>query len=138
MDIHQEEFSRKADKRFLFYKRYEHLNGKNKSRTKFWRGFFYDWMLGYGYGILNSLVVTIIMLIGFAMLMLGEAQHNEKVVLNPIEMVYFSIVSFTTVGYGEITPLHESFALSMTIGFLFLSVAWGAIVTAVIVKRLVR
>ncbi|WP_458576311.1 ion channel [Aliamphritea spongicola] len=95
-------------------------------------------MLGYGYGILNSLIVTLALLISFAILMLGQAQSNSRTHLDFIEMIYFSIVSFTTVGYGEITPIHETFALSITIAFLFLSVAWGAIVTAVIVKRLVR
>ena len=134
--MHQEDFAMVADVKFQFYKRYEYLFGKNKKPIKFTIGLLYDICLGYGYGIWSALITTCFFILLFAMLMLNDVStiHDHGF----LESIYFSVVSFTTVGYGEITPTRSVFALSVTTLFLFFSVVWGAIVTAVIVKRLVR
>lgn len=137
MNIHQKDFAMHADRRFRFYRRYEELLGRRKRPFKFLLGLAYDMMLGYGYGIMNCLTVTIGFIGLFAYLMAGYT--NLPIEAGPLEHIYYSIVSFTTVGYGEITPEHKyPFALMMTSAFLFLSIVWTAIVSAVIVKRLVN
>ncbi|WP_280565046.1 pentapeptide repeat-containing protein [Chromohalobacter sp. 48-RD10] len=137
MDIHQKDFAMHADRRFRFYRRYEELLGKKKRPLKFLLGLGYDLVLGYGYGITNCLVVTIGLILLFAYLMAGYT--NLPVGAGGIEHIYYSIVSFTTVGYGEVIPEQKHpVALVMTSVFLFLSVVWTAIVSAVVVKRVVN
>jgi uncharacterized protein YjbI with pentapeptide repeats len=135
-NIHQEDFAMHADKKFQFYRRYEYLFGKNKKPHRFVGGLFYDIVLGYGYGIWNTLFFTFLLVIIFALAMQQYTNLGHNATF--IESIYFSITSFSTVGYGEITPIRETIAHVITTAFLFLSVVWGAIVTAVIVKRLVK
>lgn len=137
MDMHQKDFAMHADRRFRFYRRYEELLGKNKRPIKFLLGLAYDLMLGYGYGVINCLVVTIGFIGLFAYLMTGYT--NLPSGAGALEHIYYSVVSFTTVGYGEVTPEQKyPIALMMTSAFLFLSIVWTAIVSAVVVKRLVN
>jgi hypothetical protein len=135
-NMHQEDFAMVADKQFQFYRRYDYLFGKQKKPFSFLNSLFYDIGLGYGYGIVNALIVTCFFIFIFAMVMMNQTTHTGH--FGVVESVYFAVVSFTTVGYGEITPAKNVFALMITTAFLFFSVVWGAIVTAVVVKRLVR
>jgi len=134
--MYQEDFAMEADRKFLFYRRYEYLFGKKKHPFRFLGGMFYDIALGYGYGVWNAIFVTCGFIAIFAFLMLSQTSLNNDAGI--LESIYFSVVSFTTVGYGEITPAKNVFALVVTTTFLFLSVVWGSIVTAVVVKRLVK
>ena len=118
----------------LKYVKYS-LFGKNKQCFYFIRGLFYDIILGCGYGIWNTLFFTFLLVIIFALVMQYSTNLESATFL---ESIYFSITSFSTVGYGEITPIRNTASYIITICFLFLSVVWGAIVTAVIVKRLVK
>ncbi len=97
-DMHQEKFAMHADNKFHFYLRYQYLFGKEKRRLKFLKGLIYDITLGNGYGIWNSLVLTVIFILMFAFAING--QISTKNAGNVIESLYFAIVSFTTVGYG--------------------------------------
>lgn len=135
-NLHQENFAMLADKKFQFYRRYEYLLGKRMRPFRFARGLLYDLTLGYGYGVLNALVVTGFVVAAFAFLI----QHQTTLGGDAgfIELIYFSVVSFTTVGYGEVRPIIRPLALIITTAFLFFSIVWGSLVTAVIVKRLVK
>ena len=135
-NLHQEKFAMLADKKFQFYRRYEYLFGKHKHPLRFTRGLLYDLTLGYGYGILNALIVTCFLIAIFAFLI----QHQTTIGGDAsfIELIYFAVVSFTTVGYGEVRPLLLPLPLFITTTFLFFSIVWGSLVTAVIVKRLVK
>lgn len=140
-DIHQEPFARSADRKYQFYRRYEYLNGRKKRPFRFFIGWLYDVLLGYGYGVLNSLISTCIFIVLFAVFMQSRTNHSNPHKLEPagfVEQIYFAVVSFTTVGYGEVTAIHSNLALVITTLFLFLSFVWGSLVTAVIVKRLVQ
>lgn len=134
-DMHQEVFAMRADRRFQFYRRYEYLRGQNPRPRKFIVGFLFDWLLGYGYGIKNALFVTLAMVVGFAYIIEGHFKEGGS---NFLKALYFSVVSFTTTGFGDITPKLEVLPISITIIFLLFSVAWCAIVTAIIVKRIVK
>lgn len=134
-DIHQEHFAMVADRSFQFYRRYEYLFGKKKRPFRFLASLFYDIALGYGYGIWNVSLVTCGLVALFAALMHLRTTPEAAGV---IEHIYFAVVSFTTVGYGDVTPIRSTAALVITTAFLFISVVWGSIVTAVIVKRLVK
>lgn len=134
-DMHQEEFAMYADIKFQFYQRYQHLRAKKPSLTKFIRSLAYDYFLGYGYGIKNTLLVTFAIILTFAYLVDGRMGRDG---VSFWEALYFSIVSFTTVGYGELTPSHDLLPLFITGSFLLISVGWCAVVTAIIVKRIVK
>ncbi|MCJ8315259.1 MAG: ion channel [Pseudomonadales bacterium] len=140
-DIHQEPFARSADRSYQFYRRYEYLNGRKKKPFRFFIGWLYAVLLGYGYGVLNSLISTCVFISLFAVLMQNRTSHSTSHLQEPagfVEHIYFAVVSFTTVGYGEVTAIHSNMALVITTIFLFLSFVWGSLVTAVIVKRLVQ
>lgn len=134
-DMHQEDFAMYADIRFQFYRRYQYLRAKKPNLTKFAGNLIYDYLLGYGYGIKNTLLVTLAIIFIFACLIDGRMGKEGA---NFWEALYFSVVSFTTVGYGEITPSHDLLPLFITGVFLLISVGWCAVVTAIIVKRIVK
>ncbi|WP_272533250.1 ion channel [Providencia sp. PROV212] len=135
-DMHQEKFAMQADKKFQFYKRYEYLRGQKLQLKKFFLSFLYDYTLGYGYGIKNALTVTLMLITGFAFLIQGHLIKGDN---DFFQALYFSIVSFTTVGYGDTTPeLNMILPMSITMAFLIISMIWFAVVTAIIVKRIVK
>lgn len=133
-DMHQDEFAMHADRKFQFYRRYQHLRGTTPRPSRFVTSLFFDYFLGYGYGIKNTLIVTTLSIFTFAFIIEGQLDKSSGF----LEAFYFTVVSFTTVGFGEITPLHNSLPLVFTIAFLLGSVAWCAVVTAIIVKRIVK
>ncbi|RON66203.1 ion channel [Pseudomonas fluorescens] len=134
-NMHQEKFAMDADRRFQFYRRYQHLYGRNPSIYKFVKGLLFDYFLGHGYGITNSLVVTAISILSFSWLLHGKLTPGKE---DFFETLYFTVVSLTTAGYGEITPRHEVIPLTITMILLLSSIAWCALVTAIIVKRIVK
>lgn len=136
MDLHQEAFAMVADKRFQFYRRYEYLFGKRRRPFQFFRSLFYDVFLGYGYGVTNVMIITSLAVVAFAWIMSHNSYLGEKSGI--IQSLYFSVVSYTTVGYGDVTPIQTTAALLITTLFLVFSVIWGSLVTAVVVKRLVK
>lgn len=133
--MHQEEFAMRADRRFQFYRRYQYLYGDTPNIFKFLKGFLFDYLLGHGYGIKNSLAMTVISILGFAWVLDGKLSAGGGTFF---EALYFTVVSLTTVGYGEITPRHEVIPLAITMLLLLSSIAWCAVVTAIIVKRIVK
>ncbi|RZI33348.1 ion channel [Pseudomonas orientalis] len=135
-DVHQEKFAMRADIKFLFYKRYENLFGQQKNIGKFITGFLFDILLGCGYGIVNVLFFTLTSIAGFAWLIKDFISPAENI--NLVKSLYFSIASFTTVGYGDLVPNKTDTALILTMIFLLSSVIWCALVTAIIVKRIVK
>ena len=134
-DMHQEEFAMHADIRFQFYMRYQYLRAKKPNLRKFASNLLYGFLLGYGYGIKNALLATLAIILTFTYLIDGRMGKDGT---NFLEAFYFSVVSFTTVGYGDLTPAHEILPLFITGTFLLISVGWCAVVTAIIVKRIVK
>ncbi|MNG30662.1 voltage-gated potassium channel [compost metagenome] len=79
--------------------------------------------------------MTVVSILGFAWLLDGKVSSEKGTFF---ETLYFTVVSLTTVGYGEITPRHEIIPLTVTMILLLSSIAWCAVVTAIIVKRIVK
>lgn len=133
-DMHQDEFAMHADIKFQFYLRYQHLLGTSPKPSRFVWSVFFDYFLGYGYGIKNTLVVTILSILAFSLMIEGQLTNGKGY----LEAFYFAVVSFTTVGFGDVTPSRSALPLVLTILFILGSVAWCAVVTAIIVKRIVK
>lgn len=133
--IYQDAFAMEADVRFRFYTRYVDLFKRLKP-SKYLQGVFYDVFLGSGYGVTNALVTTALLIAGFSYVIDGHIKPVGDT--GHFSSLYFSIVSFTTVGYGDSTPTADTVAMALTMFFLLLSVVWGAVVTAIIVKRIVK
>lgn len=134
-DMHQEKFAMQADKKFQFYRRYEFLRGQKRQLRRFFTSLLYDYMLGYGYGIKNALIITLMIISSFAYIIDGHLNLRDG---NFFKALYFSVVSFTTVGYGDIGPELKTIPMAITIFFLLISMIWVSVVTAIIVKRIVR
>lgn len=134
-DMHQERFAISADKKFQFYKRYEYLRGQEPQSSKFALSLLYDYLLGYGYGIKNVFSVTIIIISTFALII---KEHLKEENNNFLDALYFSAVSLTTTGYGDLSPELKIVPMLLTIIFLLISMVWCAVVTAIIVKRIVK
>ncbi|MBV4485164.1 MULTISPECIES: ion channel [Pseudomonas] len=133
--MHQEEFAMHSDRKFQFYRRYQYLYGNYPEIYRFLKGLLFDYLLGHGYGIKNTLFMTLVSILGFAWLLDGNVKSENGTFF---ETLYFTVVSLTTVGYGEITPRHELAPMVITIVLLLSSIAWCAVVTAIIVKRIVK
>lgn len=133
-DMHQDIFAMEADKKFLLYKRYEYLFGKKKKYGSFLFSQSYNVLLGSGYGILNATFFTGVGILLFAWLIDGHLVHQKGF----LEALYFAVVSFTTVGYGDLKPEMQWAPLALTMFFIMTSVIWCAIVTAIAVKRIVK
>jgi hypothetical protein len=133
-DMHQDIFAMEADKKFLLYKRYEYLFGKEKKYGSFLISQSYNILLGSGYGILNAVLFTVLGIALFAWLIDGHLEDQKGF----LEALYFAVVSFTTVGYGDLKPKMQWAPLALTMFFIMTSVIWCAIVTAIAVKRIVK
>lgn len=133
--MHQEDFAMRADRRFQFYRRYQYLYGDSPGIYKFLKGVLFDYLLGHGYGIKNSLAMTLVSILVFSWMLDGKVKSENGTFF---EALYFTVVSLTTAGYGEITPFHETIPLTITMFLLLSSIAWCAVVTAIIVKRIVK
>lgn len=133
--MHQENFAMRADRSFQFYRRYQLLYEENPNFKGFLQSLLFDYLLGSGYGIKNSLIITILGILGFAWLLEDKIKPESN---NFLEAVYFTVVSLTTAGYGDFSPTHKMLPMLITTCLLLSSVAWCAVVTAIIVKRIVK
>lgn len=133
-DMHQDKFAMEADKKFLLYKKYNYLFGKKKKYGSFLFSQGYNVLLGSGYGIVNATVFTALGILLFAWLIDGHLVDQKGF----LEALYFAVVSFTTVGYGDLKPEMQWAPLALTMFFIMTSVIWCAIVTAIAVKRIVK
>ena len=143
-DQHQDKFSRYADVKFRFYRRYEKLFKKGKFTLKYLPNFstdlLYDIFLGYGYGLRNALTTTMII---FGILIYSLHKMWEIMGLpekaNLITKIYYLAVTYSTVGYGEIHPeMNNHDGMIFVICLAGFAVVWSAVITAMITKRIVK
>ncbi len=55
--------------------------------------------------------------------------HTERLPFNPATMVYYSLVTFTTLGFGDITPLTDIAAIMVTTEVILGYVMLGGLIT---------
>ncbi len=127
---------------------YKSLRGFNKVKSAIF------WLLcGYGerptFALITSLEIVMLFAIIYMItgLSVGEYIINYKVILSQgilfenlntyfMQSLYFSIVTFTTVGYGDITPIEYSILLS---GIeMLLGVTMVGIWTATLARKITR
>lgn len=103
----------------------------------------YDLLLLYGYSFGRAVLVTAAMVIlgtifidfFWSDLVLCSNSHLELNQTSILQKVYFLIVTATTLGYGDITPV-SNFGMIFVIIVLILSVGWVAFLTALFVKKI--
>lgn len=140
----------KAGEYYYLYKMLENktLRGLDKIKS------YIYWMLcGYGekptYALITSIEIVLVFtllymftglsigaeIIDYDILILKDLPSSE-LVLDFLRSLYFSVVTFTTVGYGDITPIGYSVFLS---GIeMFLGVTMVGIWTATLARKITR
>ena len=112
------------------------------------------WLLcGYGERPTYALITSIEIILGFAILYMFTGLSIQGIDINYVEVLskgfpienlisdfmnslYFSIVTFTTVGYGDITPMSLSIILS---GIeMFLGITMTGVWTATLARKITR
>jgi len=105
----------------------------------FWivRSIFHESGLGYlskvSWLLASSVTVLHLIIFSYAELTYkyGAKVNGVQVVLEKVDSYYFSIVTFTTLGYGDIAPINNLriwYALEALVGYMFFGVVVGLIV----------
>lgn len=154
-DIYQDDFAQRAHIQFRRYRRWQDLyrTGKNIGlfrkiglAFRFLCDFAYEATLLYGYGLYRALVLTVLIFylgtvgVDYYWDELKLVSNTSSLVLNQsnsLQKLYFLVVTASTLGYGDVTPMNDN-GMRFVIGLLIFSVIWTATLTALIVKRLVK
>lgn len=140
----------KAGEYYYLYKMLENKNLKGLDKIK---SYIYWMLCGYGekptYALITSIEIVLIFtllymftglsigteIIDYDILILKELP-SSGLLLDFLKSLYFSVVTFTTVGYGDITPIGYSVLLS---GIeMFLGVTMVGIWTATLARKITR
>lgn len=153
-NFHQDDFACKAHIQFRRYRRWQHiyqirtgsLRTKAASTWNVVADIAYDIILGYGYGLFQALLTTVLLFwcgllwIDYKWAQIKLASNSTGFSLDQdssLQKLYFLVVTATTTGYGDITP-HGTQGMIFVIVVMAISVIWTATLTALIVKRLVK
>jgi tetratricopeptide (TPR) repeat protein len=122
---------------------YKHeINARRKYAWSYWRFSqllwycFLRWVLGYGENPLNLLIGSIILYIGLFPLLYYTCCGTVKNANDVFDLMYFSVVTVTTVGYGDMSPVGWA-RLFASIESILGLITFGLLV-AVLVKRVSR
>lgn len=114
-----------AEYAHLFYKRKKNeISGSNFCGEVIWH-LVYDNLSGYGLRARKSFFALMNTIIYFSIVNLSLKDYifqNGKVA-SILDSLYFSIVTFTTLGYGDITPISASGKVLISV-----EVLWGVII----------
>ena len=153
LNTHQPDHFEVADFEFLRWKRYE-LIREYKDQTKtfrdvWWRVTF-DWLyqklMGYGHSLMRFGVTSLVLFLLIVALNswfwhyanAGMAMTDEVRNVNGLpRAIYYTILTLTTVGYGDITPITEGGMLLAGLEAL-LGLVWFGMLTSIIVKKVFR
>lgn len=100
---------------------------------------FGDYSCKYGTSIIRILAWMLITIVGFATfywLTQDTLYHNTPVVLSYLDSLYFSLITYATVGYGDIHPIGDLRLLSGIEGML--GVILTSLFTVITARRIIR
>ncbi len=120
----QVEFTRDAEFLFLRWERYQYLyeikkygnkkDLKNLSKycVKFTGRYFWEMVLGSGIRIRYLAFSSLFIVLAFTWLNFNYKEefglmYQNKLIASSIDALYFTVISLTTLGYGDITPTTE-------------------------------
>jgi voltage-gated potassium channel Kch len=150
-DMGQNEFANIAEYYFKLWQRYQLVYEwkKNEINNKefisgWFPNFIYYWIAGYGLKSKIFAIWTILMLTGIICLNYNcwnqlSINGKEGIVSNYswVEAIYFSIITITTVGYGDLTPLSKFGMLMISFEAIF-GIIWLSVFASIIIKKVVR
>jgi Trk K+ transport system NAD-binding subunit len=93
--------------------------------------------------VIDGRLVALLAVVGFIILV-SAVVWSASTHYNLLDSIYFAITTVSTVGYGDITPLHESVALKlgvmalMLLGALGLALIFALVTDAIVGARLAR
>jgi len=136
-ELHQNEFAMSSDIEFNKYRIFWNFNGPGKNRLTSIRLIIYYIFFNFGYGFWNSFLFALILIYIYSAIITNylSSEFSTKGLLSSI---YFSIITFTSIGYGDIHSNGETLSLWASIIFALLSFFWCGITTAILIKRVVK
>jgi hypothetical protein len=151
MEMFQNKFAAIAYKIHRKYLRWQNLTFNRDDGRGIWKrrsSFFIDWMydvsMGYGYGLINAVATTCVMLVlGVVALnmlwsSLSISSNVAGLQTNTVfEKLYFLVVTSSTLGYGDLSP-KNTFGMMVVVVLVIASILWTAAVTAIFVKRITK
>lgn len=135
------------EKTMLLSKYYWQL-AKLKEKGKLWYrikaifSWLYHWYCGYGERPLRALLISIFFIFTYSLIfycckLIDYAKSSETNSIGWFQSLYFSIVTFTTLGFGDIIPTHGIgqivVAFEVILGYLLL----GTLV-AILIRKTTR
>lgn len=136
-ELHQNEFAMSADIKFNKYKIFWNFNGPGKNRLTSIRLIIYYILFNFGYGFWNSFISALLLIYLYSTIITNYLS-NEFSTKGLLSSIYFSIITFTSIGYGDIHSNGETISLWASIVFALLSFFWCGITTAILIKRVVK
>lgn len=151
INMKQNEFANLAEYYYKLWKRYQLIYEWKKGDITFtefivgWLpNYIYYWIAGYGLRTSIFAVWTILMLTGIIYInhILWDKLFifgRNGVVSNSswIETIYFTIITISTVGYGDLTPISKFGMLMISCEVIF-GIIWISVFASTVIKRIVR
>lgn len=150
MNTHQPEFFQTADWQFRLWRRRElrwELRKKKKSLRQVVRpivlNFVYELFVGYGHSLRRFVgwsACAFILIVWFNCWWFRSGMHIPKdaeTVNGTARTIYYTLVTLTTLGYGDITPVTQGGMLVAGLEAL-LGLVWFGMLTSIIVKKVFR
>jgi len=126
---------------YLFKKMEWKCNCKNKKWKNIVLGFFKDVLCGYGehYWKVAIWMGVVILIYGLIYLYLGPSYFSGRGINDLFDYFYFSIVTFTTLGFGDVQPGSNSVILrSLAASEAIFGAGLLALFIVVLARRLTR
>jgi hypothetical protein len=144
----QPEFARQAHYYFQKWKRYQLSYDYRRKEIKFYQyvrkwlpSFFYDHLCGYGIRIRPFVRLTVVFVVACTVInhfLWGAYQmHNSTgmaLAASPVVSIYYTIITMTTLGYGDYTPTAGLGMLASSCQAVF-GIVWLSLLASIIIKR---
>ncbi len=151
LSTHQPDFFQTADWQFRVWLRYEWLSKWHRGDCKFsemaWpvaRNWLYEFLLGYGHSLKRFSFWSALLFVGLVAFntwfwpnLVMKVPPEIANVNGNVKAVYFTLITLTTLGYGDITP---TTAVGMMVAGTeaLLGLVWFGMLTSIIVKKVFR